>query len=71
MALMLELKPGMRVLDLGCGVGGPARQIARFAGVHVTGVNLHKYQLHVAREATKEAKLDGFIDYVECNFMVV
>lgn len=33
----LELKPGMRVLDVGCGVGGPLRNIARMSGADVTG----------------------------------
>ena len=30
-ALRLGMKPGMKVLDVGCGVGGPARAIARFS----------------------------------------
>ena len=36
LALMLNLGHGQRVVDLGCGVGGPAREIARFCGAHVT-----------------------------------
>jgi sterol 24-C-methyltransferase len=31
-ALKLGLAPGMKVLDVGCGVGGPMRTIARFQG---------------------------------------
>lgn len=31
-ALRLGLKPGMKVLDVGCGVGGPQRTIARYSG---------------------------------------
>lgn len=34
------LEPGMAVLDLGCGIGGPARVLAATYGVHVTGVDL-------------------------------
>jgi len=30
-ALKLKLEKGMRVLDVGCGIGGPARAIARFS----------------------------------------
>ncbi|KAJ9069519.1 Delta(24)-sterol C-methyltransferase [Entomophthora muscae] len=30
LALQLQLKPGMKVLDVGCGVGGPAREMIRF-----------------------------------------
>jgi cyclopropane fatty-acyl-phospholipid synthase-like methyltransferase len=38
MAGRLPRKPGMRVLDVGCGVGGPACFIAEQTGGHVTGV---------------------------------
>ncbi|KAF9615457.1 hypothetical protein IFM89_023565 [Coptis chinensis] len=30
LALQLCLKPGQKVLDVGCGIGGPLREIARF-----------------------------------------
>lgn len=30
LALQLGLKPGHKVLDVGCGIGGPLREIARF-----------------------------------------
>ena len=32
LAMRLGLKPKMKVLDVGCGVGGPMREIARFSG---------------------------------------
>lgn len=35
-ALKLGLRPGMHVMDLGAGVGGPAREIARFSGAKIT-----------------------------------
>ncbi len=37
LALRLGLKPGDKVLDVGCGVGGPLREIALFSGAHITG----------------------------------
>jgi sterol 24-C-methyltransferase len=45
LALKLGLKSGMQVLDLGCGVGGPMRNIARFSGAGVTGINNNSYQV--------------------------
>ena len=36
----LSLEPGHRVLDIGCGIGGPARWIAAAYGCHVTGIDL-------------------------------
>ncbi|KAJ1567226.1 Delta(24)-sterol C-methyltransferase [Cladochytrium tenue] len=45
LALKLGLRPGMKVLDCGCGVGGPQREIARFSGAHVTGINNNEYQV--------------------------
>ena len=38
----------MKVLDVGCGVGGPAREIATFSGCHVTGLNNNAYQASMA-----------------------
>ncbi len=37
---LLAPAPGEQVLDIGCGIGGPARWIAARAGCHVTGVDL-------------------------------
>lgn len=38
------LKPGMKAIDLGCGVGGPMRCIAKSSGAHVTGITINEYQ---------------------------
>lgn len=39
-ARKLELQPGMKVLDIGCGLGGAAYQMAKTYGVSVTGVTI-------------------------------
>ena len=36
----LDIGPGTRVLDIGSGIGGPARTIAERTGARVTGVDL-------------------------------
>src|ERR1700683_461760 len=36
----MGLKAGMKVLDVGCGVGGPARYFSAEHGVRVTGIDL-------------------------------
>jgi cyclopropane-fatty-acyl-phospholipid synthase len=50
----LYLKPGMKVIDLGCGWGGFAEYAAREYGVNVTGVNVSNEQVKLARERTKD-----------------
>jgi sarcosine/dimethylglycine N-methyltransferase len=40
LATLLAAQPGEQVLDIGCGIGGPARWIAAHCGCHVTGVDL-------------------------------
>jgi cyclopropane-fatty-acyl-phospholipid synthase len=46
----LDLKPGMRVLDVGCGWGGFARYAAESWGAEVVGINLSDDQARIARE---------------------
>ena len=59
----------MTVIDVGCGVGGPMRRVAREAGVSVVGVNSSEVQLQKARSLTAEAGLDHMVDYLACSFM--
>ena len=49
----LELQPGDRLLDIGCGWGGLAKYMAQKYGCHVTGVNIADEQLKFAREYCK------------------
>jgi len=41
----LGMKPGMRALDVGCGVGGPMRNMAIFSGARIDGVTINQYQV--------------------------
>jgi cyclopropane-fatty-acyl-phospholipid synthase len=56
-AAKLNLKPGQRVLDIGCGWGGLARYLAQIADVQVTGVTLSKEQHALAVDSMKAAGL--------------
>ncbi len=50
LASQLELCPGARILDVGCGIGGTAIYLAKHYGVHVTGINISPLQIEIARE---------------------
>lgn len=65
----MGLKAGMRVLDVGCGVGGPAREIAQFADVQVVGLNNNEFQIHRARKYTAKAGLSDQVTFVKGDFM--
>jgi cyclopropane-fatty-acyl-phospholipid synthase len=58
----LELKPGMRLLDVGCGWGGLAMHAAREYGVHVVGITLSTEQTDYARKLVAEAGLTEQVD---------
>ena len=56
-AAKLLLAPGQRVLDIGCGWGGLAIELARTYDVDVTGITLSEKQLHSARRRARQAGL--------------
>jgi cyclopropane-fatty-acyl-phospholipid synthase len=57
-ARKLDLQPGQRLLDLGCGWGGMVRHAAREYGVQALGVTLSREQASWAMEKIKEEGLD-------------
>lgn len=69
LASRLGLKDGMKCLDVGCGVGGPARNIARFSGADITGISINQYQIDRANAKTKEMGLTNQVHFRQGNFM--
>ena len=70
LAHVMGIKENMNVLDVGCGVGGPAREIVKFTGANVVGLNNNDYQIE---RATHYATRDGLSDkltFVKGDFMV-
>lgn len=69
LALRLQLEKGWRVLDVGCGVGGPARNIAHFAKCNVTGLNNNQYQVDRATALSTRQGLRDSTNFVKGDFM--
>lgn len=69
LAAQMNLRPGMRVLDVGCGVGGPAREIAAFADVNIVGLNNNDFQIQRARKYTQNAGLQNQVSFAKGDFM--
>ncbi len=68
MIAKLELRKGMTVVDIGCGIGGPMRHVVRESGVRVVGVNNNEIQLEQAKSLNAEAGLGHMVDYLACSF---
>ncbi len=52
-ASKLDVKPGMRLLDIGCGWGGLAKFLAERYQAHVVGITISEEQAHFARECCR------------------
>ena len=71
----LDIKAGQKVLEIGCGWGGMAFEIAKQKECEVTGISLSKNQIEYCKKKAKELGLDNqvkfeLIDYreVEGNY---
>ena len=63
LAKHMELRAGLRLLDVGSGIGGPARYFAAEHGCKVTGIDLTEEFVRVARSLTARTKLDGLVEF--------
>lgn len=62
-AELVTLGPGMAVLDIGCGIGGPARYYANAFGCRVTGIDLTPEYIDVAATLTERCGLGDRVDF--------
>jgi ubiquinone/menaquinone biosynthesis C-methylase UbiE len=63
----MELQPGLRVLDVGSGIGGPARYFAAEHQCKVTGIDLTEEFVQVARSLTLRTNLDHLVEFVQAS----
>jgi SAM-dependent methyltransferase len=63
LAEALRLGPEHRLLDIGCGLGGPARYFARHSGCRVSGVDLTADYIGAAAGLTRRVGLEAQVDF--------
>jgi sterol 24-C-methyltransferase len=69
LAHTIGIKENMKVLDVGCGVGGPAREIVKFTGCNVVGLNNNDYQIERATRYAEKEGLKDKLSFVKGDFM--
>lgn len=69
LALKMGLKPGQTVADVGCGVGGPMREIARFSGANIVGINNNAYQIQRGGIHNVKAGLERQCSFIKTDFL--
>jgi ubiquinone/menaquinone biosynthesis C-methylase UbiE len=63
----MDIHPGLRVLDLGSGLGGPARYLAETYDVTVTGIDLTPELVAVAQSLNRRTGLGGKVEFRLAN----
>lgn len=63
----MELKQGLKILDVGCGLGGAARFMAAHYGADVEGVDLTREFVEVGNALTKKAGLEDKVRLVRAS----
>ena len=59
----LHIKPNQKVLDIGCGWGSLAFDIAKSANCEVTGITLSENQYNYCKQKAKEHNLDNQVNF--------
>jgi sterol 24-C-methyltransferase len=65
----LGVGKGANILDCGCGVGGPARNIARFTGSDVKAVTINQFQVDRGNTLSRREGIFGQVELIQADFM--
>lgn len=68
-AARAQPKPGERVLDAGCGIGGSSIWLARNYGTHGVGISLAPKELQRARRYAKERGVDSKLSFEKRDYL--
>jgi ubiquinone/menaquinone biosynthesis C-methylase UbiE len=67
LADQMELQADLRLLDIGSGVGGPARYFAAEHGCRVTGVDVTEEFVQASVSLTKMLRLDSLVEFKQAS----
>ncbi|MCG8623432.1 MAG: class I SAM-dependent methyltransferase [Proteobacteria bacterium] len=67
----MSLKPGMHILDVGCGIGAPMAELARYSGAGFVGLNNNAYQIKRAREITQAGDIQSLCNFIHGDYMQI
>lgn len=66
---LIGAKPGQHWLEIGSGIGGPARYLAHRGGIRVTALELQPDQNDLAQRLSKRCGIDAAVDHRCGNFL--
>ena len=67
----INLKPGQKVLDIGCGWGGMAFEIAKQSQCEVRGISLSENQINYCKKKAKELNMGNQVNFELCDYREV
>jgi len=65
----LNIGKGATILDCGCGIGGPARNIARFTGANIKAVTLNQFQVDRSNLLSVREGVREQVETIQADFM--
>ncbi len=67
----LNIKSGQKILEVGCGWGGMAFEIARQKGCEVKGISLSRNQINYCKKKAKDLNLDNQVSFELADYREV
>jgi len=64
---LADFKPGMHILDVGCGIGGSTRRLAQETGCRVTGIDLSDEYIDTAQRLTQLLEMQERVTFHACS----